>query len=94
MMVVKLLVAGINEKAIGIITPYSRQVSLIKSLLKAYSLDDITVGSVEEFQGDERKIILISTVRTFFSSNSPDAAHKLGFINCAKRINVAVSRAK
>lgn len=93
-MIVKLLKAGINGKDIGIITPYSRQVSLIKCLLAKYDIENITVGSVEEFQGDERKIVIISTVRTCFGSNATDAVHQLGFIKCAKRINVAVSRAK
>lgn len=90
----KLLKSGINENDIGIITPYSRQVSLIKSFLGTFNIDNITVGSVEEFQGGERKIIIISTVRTCLGANASDAVRQLGFIKCAKRINVAVSRAK
>lgn len=93
-MVIKLRKAGINENDIGIITPYNRQVSLIKALLSRYYIDNITVGSVEEFQGGERKIIFISTVRTCYGSIASDAKRQLGFVKCAKRMNVAVSRAK
>lgn len=95
-MVVKLIDAGYNRKDIGIITPYSLQVKLIKSMLERNDIDNITVGSVEEFQGDERVFILISTVRTFLGSNATDTdtTHQLAFINCPKRINVAVSRAR
>lgn len=42
----------------------------------------------------ERDIILISTVRSTQKYVSNDIRHSLGFINSAKRINVAISRAR
>ena len=54
-------------KEIGIISPYRRQVQKIRMLLEKKKIKDskdITVGSTEEFQGQERRIIIISTVRS------------------------------
>lgn len=61
-------------------------------MLSDYKL--VKVGTVEQFQGDERHIILVSTVRATAADTQIDAVRRLGFINCANRINVAASRAR
>ena len=79
---------------IGIIAPYHRQVQKIRMLLGAHGYSDCKVGSVEEFQGSERPVIIISTVRSTVDYISFDLKHKLGFLSNEKRFNVAVTRAQ
>lgn len=63
---------------------------------KASSLPDVDlkIGTVEEFQGQERQIVLLSTVRSDARFLSHDSRFGLGFLQCEKRINVAISRAR
>lgn len=82
---------GFSGKSIGIISPYRKQVEKIRRNLHHR---DIKVGTVEEFQGQERDIIIISTVRSNVDYLSFDIQHNLGFLSDAKRFNVAVTRAK
>lgn len=87
-------VIGLNQNDIGIISPYSMQVRALEKTLERHAVPDIKIGTVEDFQGLERKIILISTVRTSESEVAVDVKRQLGFVKCEKRINVAISRAR
>ena len=82
-------------KEIGVITPYRRQVQKIrKKLHQEHNFKDVTVGSTEEFQGQERKVIIVSTVRSTHQYVNTDNQYKLGFLANPKRFNVAITRAK
>ena len=77
----KYLEKGVKEEQIGIISPYADQVKLISEKT------DVEVKSVDGFQGREKEIIIISTVRS--NDNG-----ELGFLNDLRRLNVAITRAK
>eukprot|EP00092_Neocalanus_flemingeri_P108624 GFUD01139505.1.p1 GENE.GFUD01139505.1~~GFUD01139505.1.p1 ORF type:complete len:1236 (+),score=447.39 GFUD01139505.1:45-3752(+) len=81
-------------KEIGVITPYRRQVQKIRAKLKKEGFEDVMVGSTEEFQGQERRVIIVSTVRSSPEYVTTDSQYKLGFLANPKRFNVAITRAK
>merc|ERR1712226_146199 len=85
---------GVLPKEIGVITPYRRQVQKIRKKLLEHNFRDVTVGSTEEFQGQERKVIIVSTVRSTPEYVNTDNQYKLGFLANPKRFNVAITRAK
>ncbi|KAI4888968.1 hypothetical protein NFI96_014931, partial [Prochilodus magdalenae] len=92
----------ISPKDIGIITPYRKQVEKLRKAirkvdreLKDYKdIDKLKVGSVEEFQGQERRVIIVSTVRSSNKYIGIDRDFNIGFLSNEKRFNVAITRAK
>ncbi len=79
-----------EEQDIGIISPYVSQVKLIREKLESEDLFrgiDVTANSIDGFQGQERDVIYLSLVR----SNDKG---EIGFLSDARRINVALTRAK
>ncbi|KAB2014605.1 hypothetical protein ERO13_D09G219800v2 [Gossypium hirsutum] len=83
----------LNEKDIGVITPYRQQVLKLMKAFENLDIPDVKVGTVEQFQGQERKVIVISTVRSTIKHNEFDRTHCLGFLSNPRRFNVAVTRA-
>ncbi|KAL6457776.1 hypothetical protein MHYP_G00330060 [Metynnis hypsauchen] len=83
---------------IGIIAPYRKQVEKIQKALKTVKelnqWKDIKVGSVEEFQGQEKTVIMVSAVRSSISYVKMDQDFNIGFLTNEKRFNVAMTRAK
>ncbi|KAJ7329638.1 hypothetical protein JRQ81_015812 [Phrynocephalus forsythii] len=92
-LLVKSTINPVSEANIGVITPYRKQVEKIRILLHSVDLMDIKVGSVEEFQGQENLVIILSTVR---SNEIPSNEEKyfIGFLANSKRFNVAITRPK
>lgn len=54
----------VTQADIGIVVPYKLQLRVIKGILRRLNFNDITVGTAEVFQGQERPIMIITTVRT------------------------------
>ncbi|KAJ1310105.1 hypothetical protein OPQ81_006853 [Rhizoctonia solani] len=84
----------ISTTDIGVITPYNQQVQHIRRVLRGSNGEGIKVGSVEEFQGQERKVIIVSTVRSSANEVEFDLRHTLGFVANDRRFNVTVTRAQ
>jgi len=79
-----------KEQSIGIISPYSEQVKFLRNKIEEddlFSGFDITVNSIDGFQGQEKDAIYISLVRS-------NAAGDIGFLKDERRLNVAMTRAK
>ncbi|CAL5397419.1 unnamed protein product [Camellia sinensis] len=85
---------GLREEDIGVIAPYRQQVVKITKVLESFDMGSVKVGSVEQFQGQEREVIIVSTVRSTAKHNGFDKTYCLGFLSNPRRFNVAVTRAK
>lgn len=84
-------IAGDNVD-FGIISPYHAQVRLIRRLLKMQRFyrrlkGQISVHTVDGFQGQERDVIVISMVRD-------NDERQIGFLGDLRRMNVAITRAR
>ncbi|TFK49293.1 P-loop containing nucleoside triphosphate hydrolase protein [Heliocybe sulcata] len=82
-----------TDHDIGVIAPYHAQCLKIRALLRAVA-DQVKVGSTEEFQGQERRVMIISAVRSSRDKVNYDLRHTLGFVANPRRFNVAVTRAQ
>ncbi|XP_017877191.1 putative helicase mov-10-B.1 [Ceratina calcarata] len=81
----------IGQNDIAIITPFREQKMMIENKLRNHSMWT-SVGTIETFQGQEREVIILSTVRSeTFCHNGKE---HIGFLSNPKRFNVALTRAK
>jgi len=85
---------GLEEEMIGVIAPYRKQCMRLRERLQDQGFSSITVGTTEEFQGQERRCIILSTVRSSSEYVTLDLKCKLGFLKDSKRFNVAITRAQ
>lgn len=67
----------LKKSDVGVLTPYSQQCHEIRKKLGERGFDEITVGSAELYQGQQRPVIIVSTVRT---------GDKIGFVDNGKVI--------
>ena len=54
-----IVLLGIDAEEIGVLAPYKSQVRAIRELLRVANLSDISVGPVEQFQGQVRSRLCI-----------------------------------
>lgn len=74
----KLSTRTISQQDIGIISPYRRQCEKLIEQCELNGYNDIQIGSVEIFQGQEKPIIIVSTVRS--------QMNQIGFLD-SKKVN-------
>jgi ATP-dependent RNA/DNA helicase IGHMBP2 len=79
-----------EKPSIGIISPYREQVVTMENHIEEDPLLkdlDITVSTIDGFQGQERDVIYISLVRS-------NTKNEIGFLSDYRRMNVAMTRAR
>jgi regulator of nonsense transcripts 1 len=91
-LVLQLLRAGeITKSQIAVISPYSAQTRTIKGMLiKAFApqaLDGLRIDTVDGFQGMEKEVVIVSTVRS-------NGRGTVGFLRDYRRTNVLLTRAR
>ncbi|BES94879.1 NFX1-type zinc finger-containing protein [Nesidiocoris tenuis] len=90
-----LLCQGYDPNSITVLSAYGAQASVIhKALFKTYmseeykeTVKDVTISTVDNYQGQENNIVLLSLVRSNVNGD-------IGFLKLANRICVGLSRAK
>ena len=86
---------GVGASEIGVISPYSAQVSLLRRMLRRGGGEpqgeQLEISSVDGFQGREKQVIIFSCVR---ANNIGSTRGALGFLADARRVNVAFTRAR
>ena len=89
----------LEKLSIGVICTYGDQARKIKEMMRNQRIktdafktseEKMIVSTVDDFQGDERDIIIVSMVR---NPENPNRSNP-GFILAYQRINVALSRAR
>ncbi|KAG8704637.1 hypothetical protein FRC11_009731 [Ceratobasidium sp. 423] len=85
---------GLSAKHIGVIAPYRQQCDKIRRLLSHSGYGGVDVKVTEDWQGQERRVIIVSTVRSDPEMLETDSITFLGFVASMKRTNVALTRAQ
>jgi DNA replication ATP-dependent helicase Dna2 len=80
--------AGLPASAIGLISPYNRQVSLLDKLTRSAGVGATECLTIDKAQGRDKECILVSLVK----SNVEKETGKL--LTDIRRVNVAITRAK
>ena len=70
-----------------VLTPYRGQHALLSHMLAKYQNQRIQVSTIDAAQGQEADLVIITFVRA-------NATGSVGFIDDAKRLGVAITRAK
>ena len=81
------IMQGYSNQQITILTMYSGQILKIRKLMSKVALSGIRISSVDNFQGEENNIIILSLVRS-------NEEGRVGFLKEPNRVCVALSRAK
>ena len=82
-----ILKQGYKPSQITILVTYSGQLLLMRSHMPRDTFEGVRVCTVDNFQGEENDIILLSLVRS-------NTENKVGFLREENRVCVAMSRAK
>ena len=85
--------AQVQAKEVGVICAFRSQVLRMRVILRESGLSDVNVGSIEDYQGQENKVIIISTVLSSRVKAFEDHEGNHALIGDFRRFNVAITRA-
>jgi len=89
----------LQEQEVGVISFYGHQVKKLQDVRK-YAQNDLNIPirlkTVDKFQGMERNIVIVSTVRSnkIIRNGIVEPNSDIGFAKAPERLNVALSRAR
>ena len=76
------------DVSVGVISPYKQQTILLQEMMGDLTTQfDLTINTIDSFQGQERDVIYISLVRS-------NDELTIGFLSDYRRMNVAMTRAR
>ena len=78
---------SLKTSDVAVVTLFRKQVLKIRQLLRKIGLGAVRVGTVDDYQGQEEKVVIISTVLSHSHPHAP------ALFSSAKRFNVAITRA-
>ncbi|MCE9673324.1 DNA2/NAM7 family helicase [Myxococcus stipitatus] len=81
-----LLAAGLPQRELAVIAPYSAQALRLRERLEPFA-PEVEVDTVDAFQGREKDAVLVSLTRS-------NGEGQLGFLTDLRRVNVALTRAR
>lgn len=76
------------------VSPFYRQVRLIRTVLRNRNLSSVRVASVEDYQGQQESCLIVSCVRSSAKWLRSDKAHALGLLHNNALFNVCITRAQ
>lgn len=79
---------SVAGQSIAILTPYTKQLEILKKKLAAFSSSsNVEVSTIDGYQGREADIVVFVTTRC-------NASCEIGFLKDLRRMNVALTRAR
>jgi predicted RecB family nuclease len=82
--------APLGQGDLIVVAPYNAQVEVIRQRLALAGWHDVSVGTVDKFQGREAAVAIVSLA----ASSAEEVPRGLEFLLLANRLNVAISRAQ
>jgi predicted RecB family nuclease len=80
----------LSQRDVLVVSPYNAQRLLIRAKLRSAGFDEIRVGTVDKFQGQQAPVVFYSMA----TSSGDDVPRGIGFLFERNRFNVAISRAQ
>lgn len=82
--------SALERRQIMVVTPYNAQVRCLQEHLAEAGMDEVAVGTVDKFQGQEAAVVFFSMA----TSSAAEMPRNVEFLYSRNRLNVAVSRAQ